>query len=187
METDGVRALLQRFQKGYTERDLSKLDEFMALFACEGQLEVIGTNGVAPGEGEWCLDGAAVRRLVAGDWEHWGDVRLDLEGARISRHGDVAWLATTGTVTDTITAQEVTEEYLELVESKLGETGSSPQEKMLEILREGTDILLSMQEGDRYVWPFRFTAVVVRDDAGWRFRQMQFSFPTTRVPDVRTC
>jgi hypothetical protein len=185
METDEVRALLHRFQEGYTRRDPAGLDEFMELFVPGGELEVIGTNAVTLGQGEWCQGEAAVRELVAGDWEHWGDVRFDVAGARISCQGDVAWLATTGTVTDTISAQECTTGYLDFVEGRLAEQGVSPQGKMLDILGLGTDILLGMQQGERYVWPFRLTAVAVRDEAGWRFHQMHFSFPTTRAPDVR--
>ena len=52
MEIDQVRVLLQRFQDGYDQRDLTKLDEFMALFVLDDELEVIGTNAVAPGKDE---------------------------------------------------------------------------------------------------------------------------------------
>lgn len=182
---DQVRELLSRFQEGYAQRDLGRLDEFMDLFTSTEDLEVIGTNAVAPGEGEWCQGREAVRELVAGDWEHWGDVRFDVQNARISFHGNVAWLATTGSVTDTIPAEECCTGYLDFVEGKLEEGQLSPQARMLEILRLGTDILLGIQQGERYVWPFRFTAVAVREAGGWRFHQVQYSFPTTRAPDVR--
>ena len=48
----------------------------------------------------------------------------------------------------------------------------------------------------QYVWPLRFTSVLVRrhhagngsaavNSDGWLFHQIQFSFATTRFPDVR--
>jgi len=46
-----IQTLLQTFQNGYTHRDLGQVDAFMALFTPEA--EVIGTNGVKPGAGEW--------------------------------------------------------------------------------------------------------------------------------------
>ena len=91
--SDQVRLVLQRFQDGYTRRDVARLDEFMRLFADDAGLEVIGTNGVKPGVDEWYVDKAGARELVKGDWEGWGDLRLDVDGAHIQVRGDVAWLA----------------------------------------------------------------------------------------------
>lgn len=93
-----VRAVLAKFQKGYTRRDVRALDAFMALFAPDPGVEVIGTGAVTPGGYEWCLDRAAVRGLVESDWLYWGDLRLDVEGAHIHTLGDAAWLAAAGTV-----------------------------------------------------------------------------------------
>ena len=39
--------------------------------------------------------------------------------------------------------------------------------------------------GDVYIWPVRFTAVLVREAGDWRFHQAHFSFPTLRFPDER--
>ncbi len=38
-----IRELLERFQDGYTKRDLSQVDAFLDLFTSD--IEVIGTNG----------------------------------------------------------------------------------------------------------------------------------------------
>ena len=38
---------------------------------------------------------------------------------------------------------------------------------------------------EKFVWALRFTAVVVREADGWKFAQMNFSFPTIYFPDVR--
>ena len=185
MDSNQVRALLQKFQDGYALRDLTKLDEFMELFTPDDELEVIGTNAVAPGRGEWCRGRHATRELVASDWEHWGDVAIDVAGAHISIKADVAWLATTGTVTDTIPEDDCYTGFLDFAERTLKEERLDPQVKMLEIVRLGTDRLLEIPQGETYVWPFRFTAVAVKNQGRWRFAQMQFSFPTTRAPDVR--
>lgn len=185
MKIEEVRALLQKFQDGYAERDPANVDEFMELFAPDEGLEVIGTDAIVPGEGEWCRGRQATRELVESDWEYWGDVAFDVEGAHISAKGDVAWLATTGTVTDTIPAEDCTTGYLDFVRGTLEEKDLNPQTKMLEIVHLGTDIAFGILQGETCVWPFRFTALAVRDEGRWRFSQMQFSFPTTRAPDVR--
>jgi hypothetical protein len=184
-KADQVRAVLQAFQDGYTPRDLQNLDSFMELFVSEDELEVIGTGAVQPGGLEWCLGRAAVREIVASDWKSWGDLKLDVSGARIWVQGETAWLATTGTVTDTITAENLYRSYVEYMHRMVKDEIMSSQEKSMEILRAGTDMLHNIQRGEECVWPFRFTAVLVHRENGWLFHQIHFSHPTTRWPDER--
>lgn len=183
MTIEQVRSVLQRFQDGYTRRDVSRVDEFMTLFADDA--EVIGTNGLRPGDGEWYVDKAGTRGLVQGDWEGWGDLRLDVAGAHIETRGDVGWLTAHGTVSMTIEAAENYESYLQYIKAVIDQTGPSAEEKLLDILRGGSNTLYELWRGEQFVWPLRFSAVLVRQSDGWLFQQMQFSFPTTRFPDER--
>jgi uncharacterized damage-inducible protein DinB len=182
---DQVRLVLQQFQDGYTRRDAAHLDEFMQLFADDGGLEIIGTNGTRPGVDEWYLDKAGARELVQGDWEGWGDVRLDVNGAHIQTRGDVSWLATSATVSTTIRAEENFQNYLQRIKDVIDQDGPAAEIKLLDILRGGSNTLYELRRGEQFVWPLRFTAVLTRQAGGWRFQQMQFSFPTTRFPDER--
>ena len=183
-----IRTLLQLFQHGYTRRDMGQVEAFMALFTPDA--EVIGTNGVGPGVGEWCLGREAARALVAGDWESWGDLRLDLETARVSVHGDVGWIAAYATVTQTIGAEGYVG-YLDRLRETLATAQRSPAahespvEQMRDILRGASNTLYELERGERFVWPLRFTAVVVQSDGVWQFAQIHFSYATTRFPDVR--
>ena len=181
-----VRGVLRKFQEGYANRDLEALDEFMRLFAPDEEIEVIGTGALVPGEGEWCLDRSTARELIEGDWKHWGDVRLDVDGANIFALGDVAWLATSGTVIRTLETREAYENFLGYIRWSLeGDDQRGAEAKVLDILRGGANTVYEVQRGERYIWPFRFTAVLVRRDSCWRFHQIQFSFPTTHFPDER--
>ena len=92
-----IRSLLHAFQDGYTQRDSGKLDAFMEMFTPDA--EVIGTNGIQPGEGEWYTNRREARALVREDWESWGDLRLEAESAAIHVHGDVGWIAARASVT----------------------------------------------------------------------------------------
>jgi len=188
MSVDQVRALLQKFWDGYAARDLDKVDEFMELFIPGDELEVIGTGGIVSGDDEWRKGPATVRELIARDWEFWGDVSYDVEGAHISVMGDVAWLATTGQVRDVITNDYRYNGYLGFVQSVLEDTEEEmdAKTKMLEIIQLGNELIAGILLGEVCVWPFRFTAVAVRSEGAWRFHQMQFSFASTRTPDVRT-
>jgi hypothetical protein len=180
-----IRHLLECFQDGYTCRDPAKLDEFMQLFSTGAQVEVIGTNGVRPGVDEWYTDTAGARQLIQGDWESWGAVRLALSDARIQSHGEVAWLSVPGTVTMHIPAEQNYHDFLEHVQRVIDSPAASAEETLLYILRGGINTVYELRRGETFVWPLRFTAVVVREPGSWKFRQMQFSLPTIYFPDVR--
>ena len=179
---DEIRLLLEAFQDGYTRRDLTQTDAFMELFTPDA--EVIGTNGVRPGVDEWYMDRLSARELVAGDWEGWGDLRLDLDSMSINSRGDVGWVAAPATVTKII-GEENYASYLEFVKTLIDDTKLSPEQKLLHILRGGTNTVYELRRGEKFVWALRFTAVVVREVDGWKFAQMNFSFPTIYFPDVR--
>jgi hypothetical protein len=93
---NAVTRVLREFQAGYSKRDLRQLGGFMErLFPNDEPILICGTNA-----GEWNLGRASAERLIGADWASWGDVRLAVDDAMISSSGDVAWLATTGTVTE---------------------------------------------------------------------------------------
>lgn len=181
-----IRDLLLKFQDGYKRRDTALLDDFRNLFVNSPDVEVIGTNALVPGEGEWCLGPEATCALVQGDWEGWGDLVLDLAGAHIHRLGDVAWMATTGTVMMDLEPEETYQDYLDYIREQIADDKKlSPRERVLEVLRGGTNTLFEAERGKKYIWPLRFTAVMVKQGDDWLFHQVQFSFATTRFPDVR--
>jgi hypothetical protein len=177
-----IYSLLQTFQDGYTRRDISQVDSFMELFTTDA--EVIGTNGVKPGVDEWYMDRASARELVEGDWQGWGDLRLDLESMSVHSRGEVGWIAASATVTQIIGAENYAS-YLEFVKKFLDDSKLSAEQKLLYVLRGGTNTLYELRRGEKFVWALRFTAVVVREQNGWKFAQMNFSFPTIYFPDVR--
>jgi hypothetical protein len=185
METEAVKELLEKLQAGYTRRDQSHLDAFMDLFIPGDELEIIGTNAVEMGKDEWCLGREAARELVSRDWEHWGDVVYDLDNVHIFVKGDVAWIATTATVTDFIPNEDRYNGFVGYAKAVAEEEGVSAQKKMLDIIGLGNDLMAGIFLGEKCVWPFRFTAVAVKEKGGWLFHQLHFSFATTHAPDVR--
>lgn len=85
-----VRQTLQRFQDGYTLRDESKLDEFMGVFLPNDEVELIGIGASIRNQNEWFQGLVRIREIVESDWLYWGDVRLDVEHAKITVQGKVA-------------------------------------------------------------------------------------------------
>ena len=179
---DEIRSLLQAFQDGYIRRDTGQVDAFMQLFTKDA--EVIGTNGIRLGADEWYVDRASARELVAGDWESWGDLRLDFDALSIHSRGLVGWIAAPAIVTQII-GDENYESYLNFVRKYLDKPDLSAEQKLLYILRGGMNTVYELRRGEKFVWALRLTAVVIREVDGWKFAQMNFSFPTTYFPDVR--
>jgi hypothetical protein len=185
-KTQEIRTVLKAFQDGYIARDISALDGFMTLFAEEGQIEVIGTSSHTKGQGEWCLDTESLRELIKTDWESWGDLRLDFDGADIHTHGHVGWLAAAGTVSMQIEPEQSYKNYIKYMRWVTeNEPEVSAKEKILDILRGGIHTITQAGRGASYIWPIWLTAVLVKEGSNWKFVQMSFSFPTFYPPDIR--
>lgn len=89
-----VLKLVRAFEDGYIKRDVRSLDRFTSdLFLPGTSVVVLGTD-----PGEWINGYASVKRFIKSDWLGWGDLRLVVDGAAVYSTGDVAWLATVGTV-----------------------------------------------------------------------------------------
>jgi hypothetical protein len=180
-----VRAVLQQFQDGYTNRDTSKIDSFMDLFTPDADTEVIGTGAIDSKSDEWCVGPAMIRELVDSDWQYWGDLRIDVDGAHIHALGDVAWLAASATVSMHLDTEPEIKSTLDYFVKLIQEKEWSAKETMYYIQRGTASVTYQMFLGEDFVWPLRFTALLVRREDRWQFHQMQFSFPTTYFPHER--
>jgi ketosteroid isomerase-like protein len=89
-----VQATLRDFQEGYVKRDPQELDSFMnRLFSKADDVLLLGTDA-----GEWARGYPAVAAFIKTDWLEWGDFRFSANDSIIWSSGDVAWIASVGTV-----------------------------------------------------------------------------------------
>jgi len=172
-----VRDTLHRFQEGYAARDLSRLDEFMQLFALEPDAELIGIGASIRGGNEWFEGPDAIREIVESDWTYWGDVWIDVEGARINAQGNVAWLSTTGTITQTDTHDEALPFYLQQMKELLEKEEWDADEQLVEATHFGMRRLRERLKGKGHTWPFVLTAVLLLTERQWRFHTIHWSMP----------
>jgi hypothetical protein len=173
--TKDVRAVLQKFQDGYISRDLSRLDEFLDLFGKEAEL--IGIGASVRGGNEWFEGRDQIREIIESDWTYWGEVTIGVEGARITIKGDVAWLSTSGTLAQTSVVDEAFPFYVNQMKEFLENEELTPAARMMEATHFGMRRLWERHKGEGHKWPFVFTAVLVREEEGWRFHQVQFAMP----------
>jgi hypothetical protein len=171
-----VRQVLGRFQDGYTTRDVSKLDEFMELFSPD-DVELIGIGASVRGGNEWFEGLEAIREIVESDWTYWGDVVIDVEGARITVLGDVAWLSTSGDLVQTPVLDKAMTFYVQQMQEMIENENLDPGTRLMEATHFGLRRLREKHLGSGHRWPFVLTAVLARGEDGWRFRQVQFAMP----------
>jgi hypothetical protein len=175
--TQTVRETLQKFQDGYVHRNVEELDAFMQLFAERDDIEMIGIGAAERAGFEWFEGPDKVREIIESDWTYWGDVTIDVAGAKVTTLNDIAWLSTTGTVTQTDTFDETLPFYLDQMKEKLEDDQLSPAEKMMEATHYGVRRLRERQKGAGHQWPFVLTAVLLRSEAGWQFHTLHWSMP----------
>jgi len=176
-ETKSVRETLQKIQDGYTNRDLSKLDEFMGLFAPTEEIELIGVGASERGGREWFNGRAAIREIIAGDWTYWGAVEIDVAGAKITVSGETAWFSTTGTLTSGDEYEKAYPFYLEQMCDLLMDEKKSFDDRLTDATHFGVNRLRDRMRGAGAKWPFVITAVLVKTDGQWGFHTIHWSFP----------
>lgn len=172
-----VRFALQKFQGGYIARDINKLDEFMQLFAQDDSIEMIGVGASKRAANEWFEGLTHIREIVENDWLYWGDVKFDVDGAKITMNGDVAWLSTTGTVTQTQAFDTAIEFHLNDMKAIFDRDELSADQKFMEVTHYGIRRMYERSKGLGHSWPFTFTAVLLKNGNEWSFHTIHWSMP----------
>lgn len=183
LEVLKINELLKKFQAGYTERNLEKADEFVEeLFVNSEDTYILGTA-----TGEFCMGIEGVRSLIKGDWEYWGDVKIDLDNADISVEGDVAWFALKGSVRYSFEdTPDRYDRYVDSMMERAEDTSLSPKQRITYI-----NWLLALtyhqREGKHreYLWPMYLSGVLLKNGETWRIAHLKFSLPSSNYPDER--
>lgn len=177
--TTEIQTTLQRFQDGYIARDVKKLDEFMDLFIPGDEAELIGIGASARNENEWFQGTERIREIIESDWTYWGDVNLDVNGAKITVKNDAAWLSTTGSIlqTDHIHSEDVTGFTLKQMKEILDDESLSQKDKLIEAAHFGVRRWREREKPAGYPWSFVFTAMLVKYENRWRFHTIHWSMP----------
>ena len=172
-----IRSALQKFQDGYSARDIARLAKFMQLFVQDESIEMIGVGASKRDANEWFEGPSRICEIVEGDWEYWGDVKIDVDGAKITVQGDAAWLSTTGTVTQTQAFDTAIEFHVNDMKAIFDREGLSADQKLMEATHYGMRRLYERSKGLGHSWAFTFTAVLIWQNEDWRFHTIHWSMP----------
>jgi len=176
-EAEAVRSALQKFQDGYTARDVTQVDSFMELFVKSDEIELVGVGAKKRGGDEWFQGWQAMREIVEGDWTYWGDVRLDVAGAKITVAGDVAWLSTCGDLLKTGDSEKAFPLYMDMMKEILENEKLDLTTRLADATVFGVNQMRDRTKDLGYAWPITFTAVLVRKPEGWRFHTIHWAMP----------
>ena len=84
-----IREVLSNFQNGYTNRDTSKVDEFLKMFSDD-----IVYMGIA--SHEFFMGKESVLKLTVWDWNKWFDLKIQVDKVYIRTDNNVAWFEVIG-------------------------------------------------------------------------------------------
>ena len=118
-----------------------------------------------------------VKEIIQSDWEYWGDVQIDVTGAKINVNGDIAWLTTTGTLEQTVTFDKAMPIYLDQMKEILGAENRDSDEKLIEATHFGLRRLRERLKGVGHKWPFVISAILQKEGGKWRFHTIHWSMP----------
>jgi hypothetical protein len=156
---------------------MDQLDAFMELWVQSDEIELIGIGAAVRGGNEWFQGLGPVREIIESDWTYWGDVTIDVTGAKITVHGEAAWLSTHGELEQTDTFDQAMPFYLAQMKEFLENEELSPDERFMEATHFGMRRIRERAKGVGHHWPFVLTAMLMHTSAGWRFHTIHWSMP----------
>jgi len=183
-----LKEVLNIFKQAYIQKDPKKIDSFMeTLFDKDEDIIIVGT-----GASEWCTGYAEAKDIFLGDWEYWGDLRINDDEANIMPFGNTALIYTTGTVKYSFNDNADTyASYLSNIKKYFDDVSfnsKKPNKVKLTEINWTLCHLLNKWDGEErdYLWDLRISFVLVKKEEKWIIKQMQFSLPVVGyLPDLR--
>lgn len=177
-----IQLVLEQFNEEYIKQDSSKIDEFMKKFFTNSDDSLI----IGTAFKEWMHGPKGAEEVFLNDWKDTGVWSYNYKDAKINVKDSVAWVNMTGKLTLELPPESIYQWMQAQIKGMLEDQEKNPDDKMWEIISSATFYLNHAKKGDKYIFPFRFTAVLVSENNNWLFHQMHFSFPyVMSSPPVR--
>ena len=168
-----IQFVLEQFNDAYAKQDADKIDEFMKKFYTKSDESVI----IGTAYKEWMYGIKGAKEIFLGDWNDSGVWSYDYKDAKITVKDTVAWISMTGKLSMELPSETIYLWMQAQIKNLLEDQEKNSDDKMWEIIRSATFYLNQTKKGDKYIFPFRFTAVLASENNNWLFQQMHFSFP----------
>lgn len=191
MERMKIIDFLNRFQEGYSVRDLSKVKQWAEALMTKDVI-IIGTNAIYPNTGEWQTGIDKAIELFSNDWKRWGVLEADVKNADIKILNDqVALVALTATVTKSIkngfgrSNEKNMTRCLRRLSNLETDNTRSTRMKLITAIWDAGMVLKNTELGETFVWPIRISLVLVKKMGKWKMIQTHYSYPMSGYPPIR--
>jgi hypothetical protein len=169
-----VKDTLNEFQELYIKRNESELENFVSdKFSFTNGLVVLGSE-----MNQWCHSEVEIKKLMKAHWKtennYWKQIDFKFGEATIFANENVAWVISIGNINNTLAENQQLENTICKINEIIGKEKIS-REDALSVANKIVKTLKEVESGENYVWPFRFTCVLIKENASWKFHQMQFS------------
>jgi hypothetical protein len=126
-----------------------------------------------------------VKKLIEKHRDYYDDINLDYENCIINSNEDVVWIITNGIMKKTMDEKNAFENTINII-NNIFASGLDDRDKLFNIRRRIADTLKENAKGEKYIWPFRFEGVLVKDKEDWVFKYVQFSLPFNYILEGKT-
>jgi hypothetical protein len=179
-----VKESLLKLQDFYYEKDLSRLNDYInESFVSSEDVSLIGT-----GFKDWYfgLDEvrAAVKNHIENEEEYLNNIEFDMDSCVVTVKENTAMLVAIGKSMQYIPKEKLQERLKEDIKNRFNEEIPS-KEELMKISIDISRILFDIYKGDKYIWPFRFTAMLVNENDKWMFKHIKFSFGSGNFWETR--
>jgi len=171
------KAIFQKFQEGYAERDTSKVEAF-ANELCTKDIQIIGT-----GDEEWLQGIHSAKILFKNDWLYWFRLSLDTSTLNIATAGNAAFFRIKGIAFMTFPDKEAAYNFAYNRLQQMIEKEKTSRTKMLSYSSEAADFIQQIESGSLDIkYTIRISGGLIKKNEKWLFSQLVFSFsyPMTR-------
>jgi ketosteroid isomerase-like protein len=169
-----VKEVLKNFQEFYAKRNRIELEAYIEnAFSTKDGLAVLGS-----GMNQWCYNTNDIKKLIEAHWaddnKYWRELDFKFGEAKIFADENTAWVVSIGNIRNTLTEDKQIEETMDKVKDIFSSEKKS-KENVLDAVWKIASVLKQVEHGEKYVWSFRFTCVLIKEENVWKFHQMQFS------------
>ncbi len=190
-EKEKVIEFLNKFQEGYTSRDLKNVRQWAESLMTE-DISFIFTHAVSPDSREWQTGIEKAIQQFSNDWKRWGDLKTGIKGAEIKiLNENTALVSMTATITRSVkngfgrTNEKNIERCLKRLADLEKNDTKSTRLKLYTAIWDAGMVLKHTELGETFIWPLRVSMVLVKKKGKWKMNHVHFSHPMAGYPPVR--
>lgn len=170
-----VKEALLKLQDFYFNKDLNSLDNFIKeSFVCSKDVSFIGT-----GIKDWYFGFEGIKEVLRlhleNEQEYLNNIEFDLDSCIVTVKENTALVASTGKSMQYLPEYKLHERLKEDIRNRFTDEVPS-KEELMQMSIDISRVLFDIYKGDKYIWPFRFTAMLVNEEGKWLFKHIKFSF-----------